>query len=59
MPLFSVDPIATWTPNGFEVKVSGPSGSRQIWLRLTVEQQASKGRVPAQTTTAVANTRDL
>lgn len=59
MPIFSVDPIATWTPNGFEVKVTGPSGSRQVWLRLTVEQQASKGRVPAQTTTAVANTRDL
>lgn len=59
MPIFSRDAIATWTPNGFEVKICGPSGARQVWLRLTVEQQASKGRVPAQTTTAVANTRDL
>ncbi len=59
MPMFTADPIATWTPHGFEVKVTGPSGSRQVWIHLTVEQQAAKGRVPAQTTTAVANTRDL
>lgn len=59
MPIFTKDAVATWTPDGFEVKVAGPSGARQVWIRLTVEQQAAKGRVPAQTTTAVANTRDL
>ena len=59
MPMFTADALATWTPNGFEVKVTGPSGARQVWIHLTVEQQAAAGRVPAQTTTAVANTRDL
>jgi type II secretory pathway pseudopilin PulG len=59
MPMFTADAVATWTPNGFEVKVTGPSGARQVWIHVTVEQQAAKGRVPAQTTTAVANTRDL
>jgi hypothetical protein len=58
-PIFTVDDPATWTPNGFEVKVVGPSGARKVWLRLTVEQQASAGRVPAQETTAIVSTRDL
>jgi hypothetical protein len=58
-PVFTVEPVATWTPHGFEVKVAGPSGSRRVWIRLTVEQQASAGRVPAQQTTVVATTRDL
>jgi hypothetical protein len=59
MPVFTVEPEATWTPHGFEVKVVGASGSRKVWLRLTVEQQAVMNRVPAQQTTIVANTRDL
>jgi hypothetical protein len=59
MPIFCADVPAVWSPHGFEVKVTGATGSRQVWLRLTVEQQASKGRVPAQTTIAVASTRDL
>lgn len=58
-PVFTVDDPAYWTPNGFEVKIVGPSGSRKIWMRLTIEQQASRGRVPAQETTAVVSTRDL
>jgi len=58
-PLFTADDPAVWTPNGFEVKVVGPSGSRKVWLRLTIEQQASKDCVPAQETTAVVSTRDL
>jgi len=58
-PLFTVEAPATWTPNGFEAKVVGPSGSRKVWLRLTIEQQASKGRVPAQETTTIVATRDL
>jgi len=58
-PIFTTEPVATWTPNGFEVKVVGPSGSRKVWIRLTVEQQAARGRVPAQQTTVVATTRDL
>lgn len=57
-PVFTVDAPATWTPHGFETKVVGPSGSRKIWMRLTVEQQAGKGRVPAHQTAVVATTRD-
>ena len=57
--VFTVDAPATWSPHGFEVKVCGVSGSRKVWMRLTVEQQASKGRVPAQQTTVVATARDL
>jgi type II secretory pathway pseudopilin PulG len=57
-PVFTVDDPSTWTPHGFEVKLSSPSGARRVWLRLTLEQQASKGRVPAHQTTVVATTRD-
>jgi len=57
--VFTVDAPATWSPHGFECKISGVSGSRKVWMRLTVEQQASKGRVPAQQTTVVATARDL
>jgi hypothetical protein len=46
-------------PHGFECKICGTSGSRKVWMRLTVEQQASKGRVPAQQTTVVATARDV
>jgi hypothetical protein len=59
MPVFTVEPEATWTPHGFELKVVGASGSRKVWVRLTVEQQAVMNRVPAQQTTIVSNTRDL
>ena len=57
--VFTADAPATWTPHGFECKICGVSGSRKVWMRLTVEQQASKGRVPAQQTTVVATARDL
>jgi type II secretory pathway pseudopilin PulG len=57
-PVFTVEAPATWTPHGFEVKIAAPSGARRVWLRLTIEQQAGKGRVPAHQTTIVANTRD-
>ena len=57
--VFTVDAPATWSPHGFECKICGTSGSRKVWMRLTVEQQASKGRVPAQQTTVVATARDV
>lgn len=59
MPVFSADDPAVWTSHGFEVKIVGASGSRKVWIRVTVEQQAAHGRVPAQQTTVVANTRDM
>jgi hypothetical protein len=58
-PQFSVEPAATWTPNGFECKVCGASGARKVWMRLSVEQQAAAGRIPCLQATVVANTRDL
>ncbi len=58
-PLLTTQPTETWTPHGFEVKVAGPSGARRVWMRLCVEQQASRGSVPAHVATAVAETRDL
>ncbi len=57
--VFTVDAPASWVPHGFECKICGVSGARKVWIRLTVEQQASKGRVPAQQTTVVATARDL
>jgi prepilin-type N-terminal cleavage/methylation domain-containing protein len=57
-PLFTVESPAVWSPHCFEVKIAGPSGSRRVWIRLTVEQQASQGQVPAYEATVVANTRD-
>jgi len=57
-PVFTVDDPAVWTPHGFEVKIASPSGARRVWLRLTIEQQAAKGRVPAHQTALVATTRD-
>jgi prepilin-type N-terminal cleavage/methylation domain-containing protein len=58
-PMFSADDPAVWSPQGFEVKIASPSGARRVWIRLTVEQQASKGRVPAYEAMVVANTRDV
>lgn len=57
-PVFTVEDPASWTSHGFEVKIASPSGARRVWIRLTIEQQASKGRVPAHQTTIVATTRD-
>jgi hypothetical protein len=58
-PAFSAEPLATWAPDGFEVKVCGASGARKVWIRLTLEKQAFRGNVPAQDVVVVANTRDL
>ena len=44
-PVFTVDDPATWKPDGFEVKVVGPSGSRLVWVRLVVEMEATRGQV--------------
>jgi hypothetical protein len=36
-PVFTVEPPSTWAPDGFEVKVAGPSAARSVWLRVVVE----------------------
>ena len=57
--VFTVEDPATWAPDGFEVKVVGPSGSRKVWLHLVVEVQAARGRVAVQACTVIASTKDL
>jgi prepilin-type N-terminal cleavage/methylation domain-containing protein len=41
--LFSVEPVSTWSPHGFEVKVVGPSGARKVGLRVVVEAPVGLG----------------
>jgi hypothetical protein len=57
--IFSVDDPATWKPDGFEVKVVGPSGSRLVWVRLVVEAQATRGQVSVHASALTASVRDL
>lgn len=58
-PVFTLDDLATWAPDGFEVKIVGASGSRKVWLHLVVEVQAAYGRVAAHGSTVIASTKDL
>jgi hypothetical protein len=39
-PAFTADPPPVWAPDGFEVKVAGPSAARSVWFRLVVEHAA-------------------
>jgi len=57
--VFSVDDPATWRPDGFEVKVVGASGSRQVWMHLVIEVQADRGQVAVQPNTIIASVRDM
>ena len=49
----------TWVPDGFEVKVVGPSGTRQVWMRFTVETQSTTARDVVHASTLIATIRDL
>jgi len=57
--IFAVDDPTDWSPNGFEVKVAGASGSRKVWLHLVVEVLADKGRVAVQPCTIIVSVKDL
>lgn len=57
--VFTLDPPASWSPHGFEVKIVGASGSRKVWIHIVVEAQASHGRVAVMDSTMIASTRDL
>jgi len=57
--IFTMDDPNTWRPDGFEVKIVGASGSRQVWMHLVVAVQAERGRVAVQPNTLVASVRDL
>lgn len=55
----SNDDPATWVPDGFEVKITGLSGSRKVWMHLVVESPGGKGIVGVQSNTVIAHPRDL
>ncbi len=57
--VLTTDDPSSWVPDGFEVKVAGPSGYRQVWIHVTVEAPAGRGRTAAYATTLVASARDL
>jgi hypothetical protein len=57
--VLTADDPADWVPDGFEVKVAGPSGNRQIWFRLTVESQSASARDVVHASTLRATIRDL
>lgn len=53
------DPAASWTPHGLELKMVGPSGSRKIWMRLTVEAPAVGPSTAVHASQIVASSHDL
>lgn len=57
--VLSVDDPDDWVPDGFEVKIVGPSGARKVWLHVVIERQASKGWVARHASTVIASTKDM
>ena len=51
--------VDDWVPDGFEVKVVGPSGAREVWMRLVVEAQSPRARDVVYPITFLVTTRDL
>lgn len=58
MTLTADDP-SQWVPDGFEVKITGASGSRKVWLHIVVESMAMQGRVAVHPNTLIVSTRDM
>jgi hypothetical protein len=58
-PVLTADDPAVWAPDGFEVKVTGASGSRKVWIRIVVESLSATGRVAVQPNTLVVSARDM
>jgi hypothetical protein len=60
VPTFAeLDTSAPGFPSGFEVKVVGPSGGRQVLVRLTILTGAHAGPDAASTTERLFSVRDL
>ncbi len=57
--LMTSDPVASWTPGGFEIKIAGISGSRRVWMHLVLESPGGKGVVGVVASTVIASPRDL
>ena len=58
-PVLTADAPEDWAPNGFEVKIVGPSGARKVWLNLVIESQSARGLVAVHRSTLIASARDL
>ena len=58
-PIFATDAPNTWLPHGFEVKIIGPSGGRQVWFHVVIEAQSGMGEVAVHGSTLVVNAKDL
>jgi prepilin-type N-terminal cleavage/methylation domain-containing protein len=57
--VLTVEPVATWAPNGFEVKVAGPSGARKVWMRLAIEAEARRGSSAVHAGSLIASVKDM
>lgn len=57
--VFSADDPATWSPDGFEVKIAGASGSRKVWIHVVVSCPGATGDAAVHPNTVIASTRDL
>ena len=58
-PLFTTDIPSACLPHGFEVKVIGASGARQVWYHVVVESQSGLGEVAIHSSTLVSYAKDL
>ena len=57
--LMSADDPTVWRPEGLEIKITGPSGARKVWIHVVVEAPQGKGVVGVQACTIIAHPRDL
>lgn len=57
--IFTTETATQWVPDGFEVKVTGPSGHRKVWIHTVVETQALRGETAVHASTLIASVRDL
>jgi hypothetical protein len=58
--VLSQDDAEIWSPNGFEVKVTGASRSRQVWIHLVLEvPEVGSHRTATLASTLIANCQDL
>ncbi len=48
-----------WWPNGFETKIVGGSGSRKIWMRLTLEAPSGGPSTVVHASQVIASAHDL
>jgi len=57
--VFATAELDSWLPHGFEVKVVGHSGSRQVWMHLVTEAPAGRGQAASHSSTLIMATKDL